>query len=146
MAGKIQVQFTLHMPAGKATPAPPIGPILGQHGINIGEFVKKFNDDTMETMQKYGGAEIKVPVDITVFIDRSFKMVIHPPVTSSLLKYKAKIKSGSGEPNTTKVATLSEADLEEIIDIKMPVMNTNNRDSIRKSIMGTARSLGIEVK
>lgn len=97
-------------------------------------------------MQKYGGAEIKVPVDITVFIDRSFKMEIHPPVTSSLLKYKANIKSGSGTPNTTKVATLSEADLEEIIDIKMPVMNTNNRDSVRNSIKGTAKSLGIEIK
>ncbi len=134
------------MPAGKATPAPPIGPILGQHGINIGEFVKKFNDDTMETMQKYGGAEIKVPVDIKVFIDRSFSMEIHPPLTSSLLKYKAKIKSGSGEPNTTKVATLSKADLDEIIDIKMPVMNTNDREAVRASIMGTAKSLGIDVK
>ena len=89
MAGKIQVQFTLHMPAGKATPAPPIGPILGQHGINIGAFVKEFNDKTMETMQKFGGAEIKVPVNITVFIDRSYKMEILPPVASSLIKRKA---------------------------------------------------------
>ncbi len=146
MAGKITVQFTLHMPAGKATPAPPIWPILGQHGINIGEFVKKFNDSTMETMQKYGWAEILVPVHITVFVDRSFKMDIQPPVTSSLLKYKAQVKSWSGEPNKVKVATISEADLEEIIDIKLPVMNTNKRDSVKRSIIWTAKSLWIEVK
>lgn len=146
MAGKVQVQFTLHMPAGKATPAPPIGPILGQHGINIGAFVKEFNDKTMETMQQFGGADIKVPVDITVYVDRSYSMVIAPPISSDLIKWKAKVKKGAGEPNKQKVATISEADLEEIIDIKMPVMNTNNRESIKKSLIGTAKSLGIVVK
>lgn len=145
MAGKIQVQFTLHMVAGKATPAPPTGPILGQHWVNIWAFVKEFNDKTMETMQTYGWSEIKVPVIITVFIDRSYKMEILPPLTSSLLKYKAKIKSWAAEPNKQTVATLTEADLEEIVDIKMPVMNTNNRDSIKRSIKGTAKSLGIKI-
>jgi len=146
MAWKIQIQFTLHMPAGKATPAPPIGPILWQHGINIGAFVKEFNDKTMDTMKQFGGAEVKVPVDIKVFIDRSYKMEILPPITSDLIKWKAGVKKGAGEPNKNKVATVSKADLEEIIDIKLPVMNTNNRDSIMKSIIGTAKSLGIDVK
>lgn len=146
MAGKVQVQFTLHMLAGKATPAPPTGPILGQHWVNIGAFVKEFNDKTSDLIQQYNWAEIKVPVIITVFVDRSYKMEILPPLTSSLLKYKANIKKWSWEPNKTKVATISESDLEEIIDIKAPVMNTNNRDSIKKSIIGTAKSLWIEVK
>jgi len=134
------------MPAWKATPAPPIGPILWQHGINIGAFVKEFNDKTNDTMQKYGGAVIKVPVDIEVYVDRTYSMTIHPPITSDLLKYKAGVKKGAWEPNKDKVATLSKADLEEIIDIKLPVMNTNNRESAMRSIIGTAKSLGIEVK
>jgi large subunit ribosomal protein L11 len=134
------------MPAWKATPAPPIGPILGQHGINIWAFVKEFNDKSQETMQQYGGATIRIPVDITVFIDRSYKMELNPPISSDLIKYKAKIQKWSGEPNSNKVATISKADLEDIIDVKLPVMNTRNRDSVRKSLIGTAKSLGIEVK
>lgn len=145
MAKKVQVKFTLHMIAGKATPAPPVGPILGQHGINIGAFVKEFNDKTMPVMQQYSGTTVKVPVLITVFIDRSYEMEIMPPLTSDLIKRKAKIQDGSGTPNTKKVATLKKADLEEIIDIKMSVMNTRNRDSLMKSMIGTAKSLGIEV-
>lgn len=97
-------------------------------------------------MQQYAGSDIKVPVIVTVYIDRSYDMQILPPLTSDLLKWKAKIKTGAGEPNKNKVATLSLADIEEIIDVKMPVMNTRNRDSIRKSIIGTAKSIGIEVK
>lgn len=97
-------------------------------------------------MQKYAGSDIKVPVIVTVYIDRSYDMQILPPLTSDLLKWKAKIKLGSGEPNKTKMATLTHADLEEIIDEKIPVMNTRNRDSIRKSIIGTAKSIGIEIK
>jgi len=146
MAKKIQVKFVLHMIAWKATPAPPVWPILGQHGINIWAFVKEFNDKTQEVMQKYPWTDIKVPVDIEVYIDRSFSMNIMPPLTSSLLKFKSKIKSGSGEPNKQKVATLSSGDLEEIIDVKLPVMNTNNRESARISIIGTAKSMWIEVK
>lgn len=134
------------MLAWKATPAPPVGPILGQHGVNIWAFVKEFNDKTAETMQQYGGANIKVPVLITVYVDRSYTMEIHPPLTSDLLKWKASVKKGSGQPNKSKVATLKKADLEEIIDIKMKVMNTNNRDSIMKSLIWTAKSLGIDVK
>ena len=97
-------------------------------------------------MQAYGGAEIKVPVHITVYIDRSYAMEIDPPITSDLIKWKANVKKGAGEPNKEKVATISRADLEEIVDIKLPVMNTNNRESIINSFIGTAKSLGIEVK
>ena len=134
------------MTAGKATPAPPIGPILGQHGVNIGAFVKEFNDKTMDTMKQFGGADVKVPVNITVYVDRSYTMELLPPLTSDLIKWKAGIKSGSGEPNTKKVGKISKADLEEIIDIKMSVMNTNDRASIAKSFIGTAKSLGVEIK
>jgi large subunit ribosomal protein L11 len=97
-------------------------------------------------MKQYAGSDIKVPVLVTVYIDRSYDMEILPPLTSDLLKWKAKVKLGSGEPNKNKIATLSEADLEEIIDVKMPVMNTRNRVSVKKSIIGTAKSIGIEVK
>jgi large subunit ribosomal protein L11 len=146
MSKKVQKKFSLHMLAGKATPAPPTGPMLGAQWVNIGGFIKEFNDKTMETMKQYAGSDIKVPVVVTVYIDRSYDMTILPPLTSDLLKWKAKIKTGAGEPNKNKVATLSQADIEEIIDVKMPVMNTRNRDSIRRSIVGTAKSIGIEIK
>lgn len=146
MAGKVQVRFTLHMVAWKANPAPPVGPILGQHGINIGAFIKEFNDKTMETMKEFGGFDVKVPVEITVYVDRSFEMRISPPLTADLIKWKAKVQSGSAEPNKTKVATVTKADLESLIDIKIPVMNTTDRAAILKSFMGTAKSLGIDVK
>ena len=97
-------------------------------------------------MQQFGGFDVKVPVDITVYVDRSFEMLIGPPLTADLIKWKAKVKAGAAEPNKQKVATLSKADLESLIDIKLPVMNTSNRAAILKSFMGTAKSLGIEVK
>jgi large subunit ribosomal protein L11 len=146
MSKKVQKKFSLHMLAWKATPAPPTGPMLGAQWVNIWGFIKEFNDKTLPVMQQYAGTDIKVPVNVTVYIDRSYDMEILPPLTSDLLKHKAKIKLWAGEPNKTKVATLSFADIEDIIDVKMPVMNTRNRDSIRKSVIGTAKSLGIEVK
>lgn len=146
MSKKVQKKFSLHMLAWKATPAPPTGPMLGAQWVNIWWFIKEFNDKTLPIMQQYAGFDVKVPVNVTVYIDRSYDMEILPPLTSDLLKYKAKIKTWAGEPNKTKVATLQVADIEDIIDVKMPVMNTKNRDSIRKSIIGTAKSLGIEVK
>ena len=145
MAKKVQIQFTLHMPAWKATPAPPIGPILGQHGINIWAFVKEFNDKTLETMKTYAPTQVKVPVNITVYVDRSYDMEILPPVTSDLIKWKAWVTKGAGEPNKLANGTVKRSDLEELIDIKMPVMNTRNRASIMKSFEGTAKSLGIKV-
>ena len=142
---KVQDVFTIHMPAGKATPAPPIGPMLWQKGVNIGQFVKEFNDKTRELMQQFGGIDIKVPVVVTVYMDRSYKMEILPPITSHLILWKVRQKKGAGEPNKNKIWKLTRQDLEEIAEIKKPVMNTNNIESIIKSIIGTARNMGVEV-
>ncbi|UFX83244.1 uL11 family ribosomal protein [Candidatus Absconditicoccus praedator] len=146
MAAKVQSQFQLHMPAGKATPAPPIGPILGQHGVNIGQFVKEFNDKTGDMIQQYGGFEIKVPVNVKIFVDRSYEMEVLPPLTSNLIMWKTGLKKGSGEPNKKKSGKLTRQDLEEIAEIKKPVMNTRNIDSIVKTIAGTARNMGVDTE
>ena len=146
MAKKIQDQFTIHMPAGKATPAPPIWPMLWQKGINIWQFVKEFNDKTRELMQQFGGMEVKVPVKVVVYADRSYEMEILPPITSHLILWKVKQKKGSGEPNKKKIWKLTRKDLEEIAEIKKPVMNTNNIESIIKSIAGTAKNMGVDVE
>ena len=143
---KVQEVFTIHMPAGKATPAPPIGPMLWQKGVNIWQFVKEFNDKTRELMQQFGGIEVKVPVVVTVYVDRSYQMEILPPITSNLILWKVKQKKGSGEPNKKKIGKLTRKDLEEIAEIKKPVMNTNNIESIIKSIAGTARNMGVDVE
>lgn len=145
MSKKVQKKFSLHMVAWKATPAPPTWPMLGAQWVNIGGFIKEFNDKTQEIMQRYGGSEIKVPVNVTVYIDRSYDMEILPPLTSDLLKRKAKVKTGSAEPNKKQVGTLTMADVDEIVDVKLPVMNTRNRDSLRKSVIGTAKSIWIKV-
>lgn len=143
---KVAKQFTLHITAGKAQPAPPVGPILGQNGVNIGTFMKEFNDKTRDLMTKFAPADVKVPALITVYTDRSYDFEIGTPITSHLLLWKLKEKQGSGEPNKKKIGTLSKADLVEIVELKKPAMNTNKDDSIMKSIIGTAKSLGIEVK
>lgn len=145
-AKKIQKVFTLHVTAGKAMPAPPVGPILGQNGVNIGTFIKEFNDKTREIAARFGGADVKVPAVITVYSDRTYDMEILPPLTSHLLLWKLKQKQGSATPNKTKIGTLSKKDLEEIAEIKRPVMNTANMDSMVKTIAGTARNMGIEIK
>jgi large subunit ribosomal protein L11 len=143
---KIQKRFTLHVVAGKAQPAPPVGPILGQNGVNIGTFIKEFNDKTRDIQARFAGTDVKVPAVITVYSDRTYDMEILPPLTSHLLMWKLKITGGSGEPNKKKVGTLTRADLVEIAEIKKPIMNTNNIDSIITSIIGTAKSIGIEIK
>ena len=143
---KVQEVFTIHMPAGKATPAPPIGPMLWQKGVNIWQFVKEFNDKTRELMQQFGGVEVKVPVIVTVYADRSYQMEILPPITSNLILWKVKQKKGSWEPNKKKIGKLTRKDLEEIAEVKKPVMNTNNIESIIKSIAGTARNMGVDVE
>ncbi|MBS8121772.1 50S ribosomal protein L11 [Candidatus Vampirococcus lugosii] len=145
MAAKVQKRFNLHMPAGKATPAPPIGPILGQHGVNIGQFVKEFNDKTSSLLQQYGGISMMIPVTVTIFVDRSYQMEILPPLTSNLILWKAGVKSGSSESNKKKVGKITMKDLEEIAEIKKVVMNTANINSIVKTIEGTAKNMGIEV-
>ena len=134
MAKQIQEKFTIHMVAGKATPAPPVGPLLGSKGVNIGQFIKDFNDKTRELMQKFGGMDIKVPVKVTVYKDRSYDMEILPPITSHLILWKVKQKKGSGEPNKKKIGKLTKADLQEIAEIKKPVMNTDDIEAIMRSV------------
>jgi large subunit ribosomal protein L11 len=143
---KVTVKFTLHMVAGKATPAPPVGPILGANGVNIGTFIKEFNDRTMDVAKQYPNMAVKVPAVITVYVDRTYEFTTLPPVTSHLIMSKANVTAWSAKPNKEKVGSVSEADLESIIDVKMPVMNTRKRASILNSLKGTAKSLGITVK
>ncbi|MCH7828411.1 50S ribosomal protein L11 [Patescibacteria group bacterium] len=139
MAKKIKAQIKLHIKAGEATPAPPVGPTLAPHGLNIGEFCQKFNDATRE-MKGF-----KIPVDIVIYGDRSYDFTVHQPQASELLKRAAGIEKGSGQPNKLKVAKISKTQLEEIAKQKMPDLNTDNLESAVKTIEGTAKSLGIEI-
>jgi len=146
MAKKVQSKFKIHLLAGKATPAPPVGPMLWQHGINIGQFTKEFNDKTRDLMQKFWGFDVKIPVEVTVYIDRSFDMVLKSPVSSDLIKWKAKVKKGSGEPNKNKVGSITMDDLREIAEMKKSDMNTDDIEAIIRSLIGTVKSLWIEIK
>ena len=127
----------MQIQAGQANPAPPVGPALGQQGVNIMDFCKAFN---AETQDKTGDV---IPVEITVYADRSFTFVTKTPPAARLILKAAKIKKGSGEPNRTKVATISEKNLVEIAEIKMPDLNAADLDSAMSMVRGTARSMGI---
>lgn len=140
MAKKILTKIKLQIPAGKATPAPPIGPALGQHGINIQDFCSSFNEKTKDL-----GNDI-IPAEITVYEDRSFDFILKTPPAAELLKKAAKIEKGSGEPNKTKVGKVTRAQIQEIAEKKMPDLNTDNLEAAMKIIEGTARSMGIEVE
>ncbi len=140
MAQKITGYIKLQIPAGKATPAPPVGPALGQHGVNIMDFTKQFNEKT----QKDAG--LVIPVVITVYQDRSFTFVTKTPPAPVLIKKACKIQSGSGVPNKTKVAQLSKADLQAIAEQKMPDLNAGSIEAAMSMIAGTARSMGITVE
>ena len=140
MAQKIAGFIKLQIPAGKATPAPPVGPAWGQHGVNIMQFCKEFNEKTAKD------AGLIIPVVITVYADRSFSFVTKTPPAAVLLKKACKIDSGSGVPNKTKVAKISKADLQAIAEQKMPDLNAANIDSAMSMIAGTARSMGIVVE
>lgn len=140
MAQKITGYIKLQIPAGKATPAPPIGPALGQHGVNIMDFTKQFNEKT----QKDAG--LIIPVVITVYQDRSFTFVTKTPPAPVLIKKACKIQSGSGVPNKTKVAQLSKADLQAIAEQKMPDLNAASLEAAMSMIAGTARSMGVTVE
>ncbi|MCX7116775.1 MAG: 50S ribosomal protein L11 [Legionellales bacterium] len=141
MAKKIDAYIKLQIPAGKANPSPPVGPALGQRGVNIMEFCKAFNAATQNLEQG-----LATPVVITVYSDRSFTFITKTPPASVLLKKEAGIQSGSGTPNTKKVATLQRAQLENIAKIKQPDLTAGSLDAAVRSIAGTARSMGIDVE
>ena len=136
---KLVTTFTLQLPAGQATPAPPVGPALGQHGVNIMEFCKAFN---AQTQQDTGTI---IPVEITVFEDRSFTFITKTPPAAVLIKQAIGIDKGSGEPNRNKVGTITRAQVRQIAEQKMPDLNANDVDAASKIIEGTARSMGVEV-
>ncbi len=138
--------LNLEVPAGKAQPAPPLGPMLGANGVNIGQFIKEFNDKTMDLIKKFGGADVKIKAKLTIYADRTFDLEIGNPVTSNLILWKLNLKSGSGEPNKNKIGKLTRADLEEIAEIKKHDMNTNDIENIIKSIQWTAKNMGIETE
>lgn len=140
MAKKVTGIIKLQIPAGKATPAPPVGPALGQHGVNIMQFCKEFNAKTAEK------AGLIIPVIITVYQDRSFSFITKTPPAAVLLKKAAGIPKASGEPNTNKVATVSIDKVKEIAELKMPDLNAANLESAMSMIKGTARSMGIIVE
>ena len=139
MAKKVTGYIKLQIPAGKATPAPPVGPALGQHGVNIVQFTKEFNARTAEQ------AGLIIPVVITVYNDRSFSFITKTPPAAVLLKKACNIKSGSGVPNKNKVAKISKADVQKIAEIKMPDLNAASLEAAMSMIEGTARSMGITV-
>tara|TARA_B100001964_G_scaffold125989_1_gene139444 strand:+ start:847 stop:1272 length:426 start_codon:yes stop_codon:yes gene_type:complete len=140
MAKKVIGFIKLQIPAGKANPAPPVGPALGQHGVNIMEFCKAFNAKTQEQTGKL------IPVEITVFADRSFTFITKTPPAASLLLEALGIQKGSGEPNREKIGTVTNAQLKQIAEIKMPDLNASDVESAVRMIAGTARSMGIIVK
>lgn len=139
MAKKVLAMIKLHVPGGQANPAPPVGPALGQHGVNIMEFCKSFNDKTKD---KQG---LIIPVIITVYADRSFTFIMKTPPAAVLLKKAAKIAKASGEPNREKVGAVTRKQVREIAETKMPDLNAADIEAAMRIIEGTARSMGIEV-
>ena len=140
MSKKIAGYIKLQIQAGQANPSPPVGPALGQHGVNIMEFCKAFNAKTQEMSGKL------IPVEITVYADRSFSFITKTPPTSFLIMDAIKLKKGSGEPNKEKVGEITEKQIKEIAEIKMPDLNAANIESAMSMVKGTARSMGVTVK
>ena len=141
MAKKVTGYIKLQLPAGEATPAPPVGPALGQHGVNIMEFVKQFNAKSVTQVEK----GTILPVVITVFGDRSFSFILKTPPAAVLIKKKLGLEKGSAIPNKTKVGKITKAQLEEIAKVKMPDLNAGSLEAAMRSIAGSARSMGVEV-
>ena len=139
MAQKVTGYIKLQIPAGKATPAPPVGPALGQHGVNIMAFTKEFNERTKND------AGLVIPVVITVYADRSFSFITKTPPAAVLIKKACKIESGSAVPNKQKVASISKEDVQKIAETKMPDLNASSIETAMSMIAGTARSMGVEV-
>lgn len=140
MPKPIKVVIKLQIPAGQANPAPPVGPVLGQHGVNIAQFCQQFNEATKEME----GGEI-TPVELTIYEDRTFEFKLKTPPTSYLLKKAAGVEKGSGEPNKKKVGKITKEDLRKIAEKKMDDLNTSNIEAAEKTIAGTARNMGIEL-
>ena len=140
MSKKVEGFIKLQIPAGQANPAPPVGPALGQHGVNIMEFCKAFNAKTQEMSGKL------IPVEITVYADRSFSFITKTPPTSFLIMDAIKLKKGSGEPNKEKVGEITEKQIKEIAETKMPDLNAANIESAMSMVKGTARSMGVTVQ
>jgi len=139
MAKKITEKFKMMIPAGSANPSPPVGPALGQRGVNIMEFCKAFNEATKDKMG------FKIPVEVTVYADRSFTFVTKQPPASDLIKKAANIKKGTDNPLLNKVGSISKAKLDEIIDQKIADLNTNDREMAANIIAGSCRSMGVEI-
>jgi len=140
MAKKIKTVIKLQIEAGKANPAPPVGPALGQHGLNIQEFCTKFNEATKDKMGNI------IPAEITVYEDRSFTFVLKTPPASDLLRKAAGVQKGAGNPLKDKVGKISESKLQEIAEMKMPDLNANDVEAAKKIVAGTARSMGIQIE
>ena len=140
MAKKVEGYIKLQIPAGKATPAPPVGPALGQHGVNIVQFTKEFNAKTANQ------GDLIIPVVITVYQYKSFSFITKTPPAAVLIKKACKIQSGSGVPNKTKVATITKAQVQEIAETKMPDLNAASLESAMSMIAGTCRSMGVVVE
>ncbi|MBU0576600.1 50S ribosomal protein L11 [Patescibacteria group bacterium] len=140
MAKEIKAVVKIQIPAGKATPAPPIGPALAQHGLNIAEFCQKFNAETKDM------AGYKIPAEVTIYKDRSYDFKLKTPLAAELIKKAAGVEKGSGVPNKTKVGKITKQQLKEIAEKKMPDLNTTDIEQAMKVIAGTARNMGIEIK
>ncbi|MCE9628429.1 MAG: 50S ribosomal protein L11 [Candidatus Vogelbacteria bacterium] len=139
MAKKIVKQVKLQIPAGKANPAPPVGPVLGQAGVNIGDFVQKFNAATAEMVGDV------IPVIISVYEDRSYDFVLKTPPVANLIMRAIGVEKGSGKPNTSKIGKITKAKIKEIAERKMPDLNAASLETAIKTVMGTARSMGVDV-
>ncbi len=140
MAKKILTKIKLQIPAGQANPAPPVGPALGQHGLNIQEFCTKFNDASRDKMGDI------IPVEITVYEDRTYDFIMKTPPAAELIKKILKIKKGSGKPQAEKVATITQDQLRQVAETKLPDLNTDDIEQAKKIIAGTARQMGVDVK
>ncbi len=140
MAKAIKTIIKLQVPGGKANPAPPVGPALGQHGLNIMDFCNKFNNDTKDKMGQV------IPVEITVFEDRTFDVIYKQPPVADMIKKELNLKSGSGEPNKKKVGKITKDQIKKIAEAKLPDLNVNSIESAMSIVAGTAKSMGIEVK